>query len=185
MIGGGVGMVVGSYLPRHDDGQLFALAGMAAMMGGAMRAPLTGTIFALELTHDINTFPALLLASMVSYGFTVLVMKRSILTEKVARRGYHINYEYSVDPLEMVSVREVMTPDVVTIPANTPVKQVLYDYFLGSGGKGHQAYPVVDGDGKLLGVDHAAQPAGRLGVGEPGQAGRRTGRARTSSSRST
>ena len=79
-------------------------------------------------------------------------MKRSILTEKVARRGYHINYEYSVDPLEMVSVREVMTPEVVTIPAKTPVKKVLHDYFLGGGGKGHQAYPVVDDDGKLLGV---------------------------------
>ena len=79
-------------------------------------------------------------------------MKRSILTEKVARRGYHINYEYSVDPLEVVSVREVMTADVVTIPAKTPVKEVLRDYFLGGGGKGHQAYPVVDADGKLLGV---------------------------------
>jgi CIC family chloride channel protein len=88
---------------------------------------------------------------MVSYGFTVLVMKRSILTEKVARRGYHINYEYSVDPLEMVSVREVMSAEVVAIPAKTPIKKVLHDYFLGEG-KGHQAYPVVDAGGKLLGV---------------------------------
>ena len=69
---------------------------------------------------------------MVAYGFTVLVMKRSILTEKVARRGYHVSREYSVDPLEMVSVREVMSPEVVTIPAKTPVKKVLHDYFLGS-----------------------------------------------------
>ena len=151
MIGGGVGVMVGSFLPVQDD-TLFALAGMAAMMGGAMRAPLTGTVFALELTHDINAFPALLLASMVSYGFTVLVMKRSILTEKVARRGYHINYEYSVDPLEMVSVGDVMSPEVVTVPAKTPVQQLLHDYFLGGAGKGHQAYPVVDSDGKLLGV---------------------------------
>ena len=92
------------------------------------------------------------MASTVSYGFTVLVMRRSLLTEKVARRGYHINYEYSVDPLEMVSVREVMTPDVVTIPANTPVSRVLYDYFLGRANMVHQAYPVVEGDAKLLGV---------------------------------
>ena len=154
MIGGGVGLVVGSFLPPEvgGDSKLWALAGMAAMMGGAMRAPLTGTVFALELTHDVNTFPALLIASVVSYGFTVLVMKRSILTEKVARRGYHINYEYSVDPLEVVSVSEVMTADVATIPAKTSVKEVLRDYFLGEGGKGHQAYPVVDAAGKLLGV---------------------------------
>ncbi len=159
MIGGGVGLFAGSILSSFvgpdwmlGDAPLWALAGMAAMMGGAMRAPLTGTVFALELTHDINTFPALLLASMVSYGFTVLVMKRSILTEKVARRGYHMTYEYSVDPLEMVSVREVMTPQVVAIPANLGVKRVLFDYFLGREGQVHQAYPVVDGDNKLLGV---------------------------------
>jgi H+/Cl- antiporter ClcA len=154
MIGGGVGLVVGAFLPPGvgGDSKLWALAGMAAMMGGAMRAPLTGTIFALELTHDINTFPALLIASVVSYGFTVLVMKRSILTEKVARRGYHMTYEYSVDPLEVVSVREVMSSDVVTIPAKTPIKKVLDDYFLGADGKGHQAYPVVDGEGNVLGV---------------------------------
>ena len=46
---------------------------------------------------------------MVAYGFTVLVMKRSILTEKVARRGYHISREYAVDPLERLSVGEVMS----------------------------------------------------------------------------
>jgi chloride channel protein, CIC family len=159
MIGGGVGLFAGSMLSSVvgpdwmlGDARVWALAGMAAMMGGAMRAPLTGTVFALELTHDINTFPALLLASMVSYGFTVLVMKRSILTEKVARRGYHMTYEYSVDPLEIVSVREVMTPDVVTIPANMPVKRVLHDYFLGNASQVHQAYPVMDGENKLLGV---------------------------------
>ena len=152
MIGGGVGLLTGRFLflPGGDD-RLWALIGMAAVMGGTMRSPLTGTFFALELTHDIKALPALLIASCVAYGFTVLVMKRSILTEKVARRGYHISREYSVDPLELVSVREVMTPDVVMIPARTPIKQVLRDFFLG-GPKGHQAYPVVDGDGKLLGV---------------------------------
>jgi H+/Cl- antiporter ClcA len=153
MIGGGVGAIVGSYLylPGGDE-RLWPLIGMAAIMGGTMRSPLTGTVFALELTHDISTLPALLLASVVAYGFTVLVMKRSILTEKVARRGYHISREYSVDPLELVSVREVMAPEVVMIPAKTPVQQVLRDYFLGGGDKSHQAYPIVDGDGKLLGV---------------------------------
>src|SRR5581483_9744600 len=105
------------------------LVGMAAVMGGTMRSPLTGAFFALELTHDINALPALLVASCVAYGFTVLVMKRSILTEKVARRGYHVSREYAVDPLEMVSVGEVMAAEVVAIPAKTPVPQMLRDYF--------------------------------------------------------
>jgi H+/Cl- antiporter ClcA/predicted transcriptional regulator len=153
MMGGGVGLLAGKllHLPGGDD-RLWALIGMAAVMGGTMRAPLTGTLFALELTHDIKALPALLIAACVAHGFTVLVMKRSILTEKVARRGYHISREYSVDPLELVSVREVMSAGVVAIPAKTPVKQVLRDFFLGRDGQGHQAYPVVDAEGKLLGV---------------------------------
>ncbi len=151
MIGGGVGALVGAYLPGGDE-RLWPLVGMAAIMGGTMRSPLTGTLFALELTLDIKALPALLLASGVAYGFSVLLMKRSILTEKVARRGYHITREYSVDPLERVPVREVMSSDVVVIPANTPVKKVLEDYFLGGGQQAHQAYPVVNTADKLLGV---------------------------------
>jgi H+/Cl- antiporter ClcA len=151
IIGGGVGAIIGQFLPA-GDARLWPLVGMAAIMGGTMRSPLTGAFFALELTGDVNTLPALLVASCVAYGFTVLVMKRSILTEKVARRGYHVSREYSVDPLEMTSVGEIMATDVVTIPARTPVRQVLHDYFLASRGNAHQAYPVVDSDGKLMGV---------------------------------
>jgi CBS domain-containing protein len=151
IIGGGVGAIAGQWLPGGDD-RLWPLIGMAAIMGGTMRSPLTGAFFALELTHDVKALPALLVASCVAYGFTVLVMTRSILTEKVARRGYHVSREYSVDPLELVSVEEVMAADVVAIPAKTPVRHVLRDYFLAAGGKSHQAYPVVDPDGKLLGV---------------------------------
>jgi H+/Cl- antiporter ClcA/predicted transcriptional regulator len=151
IIGGGVGAIVGQILPG-GDARLWPLIGMAAIMGGTMRSPLTGTFFALELTHDIKALPALLVASCVAYGFTVLVMKRSILTEKVARRGYHVSREYSVDPLELVSVGEVMATDVVSIPAKTPVREVLHNYFLAAGSRSHQAYPVVDPDGKLLGV---------------------------------
>jgi H+/Cl- antiporter ClcA/predicted transcriptional regulator len=151
IIGGGVGAIAGSFLPGGDE-RLWPLIGMAAVMSGTMRSPLTGTFFALELTHDIQALPALLVASCVAYGFTVLVMKRSILTEKVARRGFHVSREYAVDPLERVSVGEVMTTDVITIPARTPVSEMLRDYFLVASGKAHQAYPVVDAEGKLLGV---------------------------------
>lgn len=151
IIGGVVGAAVGSLLPG-GDARLWPLVGMAAIMGGAMRSPLTGAMFALELTHDIKVLPALLIGSIVAYAFTVLVMKRSILTEKVARRGYHISREYSVDPLERVSVGEVMAAAVVSIPATMPVKQALAEYFLGRAERKHQAYPVVAADGNLLGV---------------------------------
>jgi CBS domain-containing protein len=151
IMGGALGALESHFLPGGDV-SLWVLVSMAAVMGGTMRSPLTGTVFALELTHDINALPALLIASVVAHGFTVLVMKRSILTEKVARRGYHVSREYSVDPLELLSIADVMTKEVVTVPASLPVKELLRHYFLGSGKRPHQAYPVVDANGHVLGV---------------------------------
>ena len=151
IMGGALGALEAQFLPGGDT-SLWVLVSMAAVMGGTMRSPLTGTLFALELTHDVNALPALLIATVVAHGFTVLVMKRSILTEKVARRGYHVSREYSVDPLELLSVGDVMTKEVVLVPAALPVPELLRRYFLGSDGRPHQAYPVVDEAGRLLGV---------------------------------
>ncbi len=47
-----LGWLVGLVLP--GDPGFWALLGMAAMMGGTMRAPLTGTFFAVELTGDVK-----------------------------------------------------------------------------------------------------------------------------------
>jgi CBS domain-containing protein len=151
IMGGALGAMESSFLPGGDR-PLWALVGMAAVMGGTMRSPLTATIFALELTHDVNALPALLIASVVAHAFTVLVMRRSILTEKVARRGYHVSREYSVDPLELISVADVMSSDVVAIQAALPVPDVLQNYFQANGPQKHQGYPVVDLEGTVLGV---------------------------------
>src|SRR3546814_3900842 len=67
---------------------------MAAMMGGTMRAPLTATLFAVELTGNFSVLLPVLTACAFAYGLTVLLLKRSILTEKIARRGHHITREY-------------------------------------------------------------------------------------------
>ena len=59
----------------------------------------------------MTVLPALLpltLACTASYRVTSLVMPRSILAEKLGRRGYHLSREYGVDPLEMVTVADVM-----------------------------------------------------------------------------
>ena len=88
---------------------LWALMGMGAMLSGALGVPLTAILFSLELTHALPALLPLALACTASYLVTSLVMPRSILTEKLSRRGYHLSREYGVDPLEMVSVAEVMT----------------------------------------------------------------------------
>jgi H+/Cl- antiporter ClcA len=151
ILGGALGALLSPLLPG-GDATLWALVSMAAIMGGTMRSPLTGVLFALELTYDIRSLPVLLIASVTAYLFTVLLMRRSILTEKVARRGYHVSREYSVDPLERLSVCEVMASDVVTVPASLPARALLADYFLGGRPRQHQGYPVVDAAGDLVGV---------------------------------
>ena len=104
----------------------------------------------------------LLVACDVAHAFTVLLLKRSILTEKVARRGFHVSREYGVDPLEMLSVGEVMTADLMAVPASLAVDELL-GLFLAAGETRHPVYPVVNESGDLLGVVTPGQPFGRVG----------------------
>jgi H+/Cl- antiporter ClcA len=97
-----------AHLPGETQA-LWALMAMGAMLAGALGVPLTAVLFSLELTHALPALLPLVLACIASYLVTSLVMPRSILTEKLSRRGYHLSREYGVDPLEIVTVAEVMT----------------------------------------------------------------------------
>ena len=139
---------------------------MAATLGGMMRAPMMAVVFAFELTHDANALLPLLAAAAVAYGFTVLTMRRSILTEKIARRGHHIYREYGIDPLERHSVAEVMSAQVPS--ASTPPRrwQTCWPKYFGAAQR-HRAYPVLR-DGAVIGMlDRDALEA--AGAGEQGR----------------
>jgi len=151
IIGGALGGLESAVLPGGDPA-LWPLLSMAAVMGGTMRSPFTGIVFALELTDDVRLLLPLLIAVVIAHAFTVLFMKRSILTEKVARRGHHVSREYSLDPLERLLAEDVMTADVIAVPASLPVRTLLRDYFLGDAPHRHQGYPVVDPSGDLVGI---------------------------------
>jgi hypothetical protein len=86
-----------------------ALLGMGAMLAGALGSPLTAIVFSIELTHALPALLPLVIACIAAYTITSLIMPRSILTEKLGRRGHHLTREYGVDPLEMVSVEDAMT----------------------------------------------------------------------------
>ncbi|MDR6536633.1 chloride channel protein [Variovorax soli] len=161
MMGAGLGVVLSHVLPGNDP-MLWPLVCMAATLGGVMRAPLTATVFAFGLTHDSNAMLPLLATSGVAYGFTVLTMRRSILTEKIARRGYHIYREYGIDPLERHFVEEVMTRDVRSIDAAMPVAEALAAYF--GEGQLHRAYPVLRGSAVIGVMDRTALAAAGAGT---------------------
>src|SRR6185437_13619960 len=120
IMGGALGAIEARWIPMGDPG-MWAMISMAAMMGGTMRSPLTAMVFTLELTHDLNLLPGLLVACIAAHALTVLALRRSILTEKVARRGFHINREYVVDPLMGLRVSEAMDREAPAIPAGMKV----------------------------------------------------------------
>ncbi|MFL5595626.1 MAG: chloride channel protein [Gemmatimonadaceae bacterium] len=151
MMGGALGGLESLVLPPEGAG-FWALVSMGAILGGTMRAPFTGVIFVLELTHDVNLMLPLLVAVTIAHGFTVLLLRRSILTEKVARRGFHLSREYAVDPLEILFAREVMRTNVVALSQNAPFP-VLVESLRVDPAKGPQRlFPIVDDSRSLCGV---------------------------------
>ncbi|WP_243654307.1 chloride channel protein [Novosphingobium sp. PhB57] len=147
LLGGASGFLIGHYLPGGSA--LWALAGMAGILSGAMRAPLMAALFAAELTGDFAMLPLTLAASAGAYAVSVLVMRRSILTEKIARRGRHILQEYTVDPLDFLQAEQVMTRAPETLPEAMTVAEAMAFF---DGDARHRSYPVVDGQGRLSGL---------------------------------
>ncbi len=152
IMGSALGALVGQWLPGHDAG-LWALIGMTAMMGGTMRAPLTAMVFAVELTQDFKMFPALLIGAVGAFGVTVLLMRRSILTERLARRGHHVTREYSIDPFELARVGDVMERETPCVPATMKLAEL--SDLVGNGDSPvsqRQGTLIVDEQQRLVGI---------------------------------
>ncbi|EQA99028.1 chloride channel protein [Sphingobium baderi LL03] len=147
ILGGAAGFLVGQFLP--GDPGFWAMIGMAGIMSGAMRAPMTGAIFAVELTGHFEAVPCTVAAAGGAYAISVLLMRRSILTEKIARRGRHILQEYTVDPLDLLQAGQLMTRDPATLPGSMTIAEAVCFF---AADAVHRSYPVVDAEGRLLGL---------------------------------
>lgn len=150
MMGAALGGAAAIMLPDGGAG-FWPLVSMGAMLAGTMGSPFTGVVFALELTHDVNMLLPLMIACVVAYGLAVLTLRRSILTEKIARRGYHLSREYSIDPLEILFVREVMRTNIAALPPSLPLKELVQS-MRSDHRRSQRLFPVVDREGRLAGV---------------------------------
>ena len=156
MIGAALGALEARVFPAVAPG-FWSLISLAAVMGGVMRSPLTGVIFALELTHDWSALLPLTIASASAYGLSALTLKRSVLTEKVARKGFHLTREYSVDPLEALLVGDVMTREFTSFSAKASVREAVATFLEQHGDsrerqRSERLYPVVDAEERLVGI---------------------------------
>jgi CIC family chloride channel protein len=149
ILGAALGGLLSPYLPAAGLGY-WQLLGMAAILGGTMRVPFTAVLFALELTGDLHMLLPLFAASVAAYGFTVLTIPRSILTEKIARRGFHVSRELAIDPLEVLFARDVMRPVVAALPSG--VTQAEAGALLDAVDPGERLVVVLGEDRRLAGV---------------------------------
>lgn len=156
MMGGALGNIASPYIPC-GDASFWSLIAMAAVMSGTMRTPLTAMVFALELTHSIDALLPLAAGCVVAQGTTVLLLKRSILTEKVARRGYHVFREYAVDPFDLVRVEEIMSKAVQTLPDRMGIHDAVAFFSQGEPILQHRYYPVINDAGQPVGVVSRAE----------------------------
>ena len=156
MVGGALGTLEAHIFPTVAPG-FWPLVGLAGVLGGVMRSPITGVVFAVELTGRVDAILPLLIGASAAYAVSVLTLKRSVLTEKIARRGYHLTREYDVDPLEVLFVREVMSTDVISFSSDDRLDDVAGTFVIGRRQLRDQQhrqrlYPVVDDLGVMRGL---------------------------------
>ena len=151
IMGGAIGGLESRFLPNFGTG-LWPLVSMAAVLAGALGAPLTAVVFAFELTHDPGVLLPLLISALVSYGFVVLTLPRSILTEKLSRRGYHLSREYIVDPMESLAVEEVMRTQIAKLTPEATLDQIRTALSVDGTLGVQRLFPVQNGDGAMIGV---------------------------------
>jgi chloride channel protein, CIC family len=147
ILGGATGCLFGHVLP--GDAGFWAMIGMAGIMSGAMRAPMTGGLFAAELTGHFTSLPATMAGACAAYAVSVLVIRRSILTEKIARRGRHILQEYSIASLDFLPASHLMNEPAQTLPGMMTGAEAIA-FFAETAA--HRSYPVVDADQRLIGM---------------------------------
>ncbi len=150
MMGGALGAAESHFLPNQGPG-FWPLISMGSLLAGALGSPLTGVIFSFELTSDYHSIFPLLIACMAAHAFTSITMPRSILTERLSRRGYHLSREYIVDPMETMDVKDVMRTSVTALPADVTLSE-LRDSVEHDSERGQRIYPVIDESRCVIGV---------------------------------
>ncbi len=156
-IGGGLGSLLGSVVIALAPGlgldvRVAALVGMAAIFAGASRAMLASVVFAFETTRQPLGLLPLLGGCSAAYLVSLLMMRSTIMTEKLARRGTDVESDYAVDYLSQILVKDVASPDVVALDADDAIEEVRDWMASREDESRHQGFPVVDKDGTLLGV---------------------------------
>ncbi len=134
------------------DVRVAALVGMAALFTGASRALLTSMVFAFETTMQPHGLLPLLAGCTTAFLVSCLLMRDTIMTEKIARRGIRVQTEYSTDFLDRLFVRDAYTRQAVCLDASKSIAETREIIYAKWSVLRHHEFPVIDDEQKLIGV---------------------------------
>jgi H+/Cl- antiporter ClcA len=149
IIGGSMAAAAVAWLPAASPG-FWPLLAMSGVLGGTLRLPFTAIFFAVGVTGNMHAMLPLLVCCMAAHAVTVLLMRRDILTEKVARHGHHVTREWHADPFATAQVKDVMVTAVESLPSTMTLHEATS--FLTQPTTKHPSFPVVDAQKRVLGI---------------------------------
>jgi CIC family chloride channel protein len=161
-IGGGVGAFMANVLPGHVvHPAAWALVGMAGLVSGATRAPLTAIFMVYELTNDSSFVVPLMIVSVVAFVTAKRFAPYGLYDGWLAARGQHISHGVDQSVMEQLLVRDALDATAArATPAATlaELTRLMGDSRIGT-------IVVVEQDGALVGMiahqrlhDALAQP---------------------------
>jgi chloride channel protein, CIC family len=150
-IGAMLGEAFGLVLHRAAPGLVstpgaYALVGMGAVFAGAARTPITAVIIMFELTGEYHIILPLMLAIALAAGVSKLMVKDSIYTRKLLRRGIDLHAPGRV--LERLTVASAARPLPLPLDPQADLAEMA-DRFAADRSA---ALPVIDDQGQLRGV---------------------------------
>jgi CIC family chloride channel protein len=138
--------------PRIDPGA-FALVGMGTFYGGLAHVPIASLVMVCELAGSYELLVPLMFAEGIAF---VALRDRSLYHAQVATRRDSLAHRDDLiyDVLRGVTVADVMgkNRDYVSFEPRTPAAEVMRSV---AGSEWQDAFPVIDGEGKLVGVVNA------------------------------
>ncbi len=148
-LGGAFGELAAGLFPGlHIQAPAYAMVGMAALLAGAVHAPLTAILLPFEMTNDYRVILPLMFAVVVSLVVSQWLNHDSIYTLGLARKGIRLQHGRDVEVLETVTVSEVMQPAPFTL-LETDSLYKASELFLATH---HHGVPVVNSHDELVGV---------------------------------
>jgi chloride channel protein, CIC family len=169
MLGGAFGHLAMVYFPGATGPMgAYAIVGMAAVFAGMTRATFTAIIIVFEMTLDYQLILPVMFACVVANTVSSVLMKESIFTADLAKKGIRIVQDMGVNVIQTMSVYEAMCPaeNVVSVRENASIGDV-YNNILRTE---HHGFPVMDQSEKCIGIItfHDVDKAISIGrIGDP------------------